>query len=226
MTIESALQALEAAGTPQNRKIYARHGAREPMSGVSFANLGLMKKKLGTDHDLARLLWASGNYDARVLATMIADPIRATAAEVESWARDIDCHPLADLFAGYVARTPVAAQKTEAWTNSDEEFLAQAGWNLVARAAMTGGMDDVWCAAALKRIEAEIHGAKNRVRYAMNGALIAIGGQGGKWEKAALAASKRIGKVVVDHGETDCKTPGAAAYIAKVVAHAAKKKKK
>jgi hypothetical protein len=45
--------------------------------------------------------------------------------------------------------------------------------------------------------------------------------------KRALDASKRIGTVEVDHGETGCKTPDAAPYIRKMVersrAKAAKK---
>jgi len=40
-----------------------------------------------------------------------------------------------------------------------------------------------------------------------------------------LAAAKRIGKVEVDHGETGCKTPDAAAYIRKVLDHRRKKKR-
>ncbi len=40
-------------------------------------------------------------------------------------------------------------------------------------------------------------------------------------EAKAIEAAKRIGKVEVDHGETNCKTPDAAPYIEK----AAKRKR-
>jgi 3-methyladenine DNA glycosylase AlkD len=62
---EAVLAQLEALGTAQNRKVYARHGVAEPMFGVSFAHLRKLGKKLHPDHDLARALWASGNHDAR-----------------------------------------------------------------------------------------------------------------------------------------------------------------
>ena len=39
----------------------------------------------------------------------------------------------------------------------------------------------------------------------------------------AIKAAKRIGKVTVDHGDTDCKTPDAVAYIQKVKARKAEK---
>ena len=67
----------------------------------------------------------------------------------------------------------------------------------------------------LETIEREIHSRKNRVRHSMNGALIAIGLRNPKLEQRALAAAAGIGKVEVDHGETNCKTPDAAAYITK-----------
>ena len=66
--------------------------------------------------------------------------------------------------------------------------------------------------------------AQNRVKDAMNMALISIGTRNPKLEKKALGAAKRIGKVEVDHGETSCKTPDAAAYIKKVLAQRRKKK--
>ena len=70
----------------------------------------------------------------------------------------------------------------------------------------------------MDRIEREIHGRKNRVRDAMNSALIAIGIRNERLEETALAAAARIGRVEVDHGETNCTTPAATAYIRKAVA--------
>jgi hypothetical protein len=67
----------------------------------------------------------------------------------------------------------------------------------------------------LKTIEKEIHGRKNRVRDAMNGAMIAIGMRSAALEKKATVAAGKVGKVEVDHGETGCKTPDAITYIKK-----------
>jgi hypothetical protein len=54
----------------------------------------------------------------------------------------------------------------------------------------------------------------------MNQALIAIGGRSEALRKAALAASKKVGKVEIDHGDTACRTPEAAPYLAKMWEHA------
>src|SRR5690606_35126803 len=52
---------------------------------------------------------------------------------------------------------------------------------------------------------------------------ISIGGRNAALRKAALAAAKRIGPVEVDHGDTACKTPDAAAYLDKTWAYATSK---
>lgn len=60
----------------------------------------------------------------------------------------------------------------------------------------------------------------------MNMTLIAIGLRNAPLRKLALAAARRIGKVEVAHGQTSCKTPDAAAYIANTVAYRRKKSAK
>ena len=64
--------------------MYARHGVGTEMFGVSYANFGKLKKEIRTDHKLAEALWTTGNFDARVLATMIADPQALTAKTVDT----------------------------------------------------------------------------------------------------------------------------------------------
>lgn len=82
---------------------------------------------------------------------------------------------------------------------------------------------DDYYIACLAEIESDIHGSPNRVRHAMNQALICIGVRNNALRKKALAVAKRIGKVEVDHGETGCKTPDAASYIDNTLAHRERK---
>ncbi len=88
VSLKDAMSALEKAGTAQARKIYARHGAKEPMFGVSFADLKVLMKRIGVDHELALALWDTGNYDARNLAVKIADPLRMSAKDLDRWASE------------------------------------------------------------------------------------------------------------------------------------------
>ncbi len=219
MTIDEIMCALESKGTAQNRKVYARHGVGDNLFGVSYADLYKLQKKIKTDHALARQLWDTGNHDARVLSTLIADPQQATSGELDAWAKQITCSVIADMFARYVAASPLAAEKRKQWINSEDEYVAQTGWTLHGLASRDGGdMSDEELLGRLRYIEAHIHQSKNKVRHAMNMALIGIGLRNTALRKEALAAAARIGKVVVDHGETGCKTPDAAAYIRKAEA--------
>ncbi len=216
MSGKQVLEELEEFGTAQNRKVYRRYGIGENMYGVSYANLGKLAKRIKTDHELATALWGSGVHDARVLATMIADPQRITAAQVDGWANDLENYVLTDAYAGLVSKTPLAGKRMEKWTRSKGEWIGRAGWLLLARLAVSpDALTDADCQRHLDIIEAEIHSRKNRVKDAMNSALIAIGLRNPTFENKALAAAKRIGKVEVDHGETSCKTPDAAGYIQK-----------
>jgi 3-methyladenine DNA glycosylase AlkD len=218
MSLEEVMQALQAAGTEQNRKVYARHGVKHELYGVSYADLGKLKKKIKVDHALARALWATGVHDARILATMVADPAQADVALIDEWAADLGNKVITDAFADFVFQTPLARQKMEAWIHSDDEWRGQAGWRLVAKFAMQDPtLPDAYFETCLAQIEAEIHTCKNCVRDAMNSALIAIGIRDALLQAEAIEAAGKIGKVVVDHGQTGCKTPDAAAYILKTV---------
>jgi 3-methyladenine DNA glycosylase AlkD len=218
MNVQETLDTLKSLGTEQNRKIYRRHGASEEIYGVSYAELKNLKKKIKVDHDLAEGLWATGNHDARILATMVADPKRLDGNAIDRWAGGLRNQVESDAFAGLAAASPAARQAMERWIESDDEWVSAAGWTVLAHLAMKdGGLPDEYFEKYLARIERDIHASKNRVRYEMNNALIAIGVRNPALEAKALAMAARIGKVEVDHGETGCKTPDAASYIRKAV---------
>ncbi len=225
MTAKQLLRQLESLGTTQNRKIYARHGVGREMFGVSYADLRKLEKKIKVDHELALALWESGNHDARVLATMIADPGRLGSRELDRWARELDSYVLADAFAGLVARTGMARRKFEQWRDRKAEFVGQAAWNLLSSlAANDAELPDAYFAEQLETIEREVHGRPNRVRHSMNLVLINIGLRSARLERRVRAAVRRIGPIEVDHGETGCKTPDPIPYIERTKAHRSRRR--
>jgi 3-methyladenine DNA glycosylase AlkD len=224
MQLKQAMSALQQAGTAQNRKVYARHGAGENQFGVSFATLKALAKHIKSDHALAEQLWATGNYDARNLALMIADPRATSSRQLDQWVKDLDNYGMAMSLAGFAARTAFAQAKAEKWTPAKGEYVGQCGWDLVCNLAMNDTtLPDAYFESHLQTIEWEIHSRKNRVRHSMNNAVIAIGMRNEDLMNQALAAAARIGKVEVDHGETGCKTPDAIEYIKKAVARKKKR---
>ncbi|HEY8198662.1 MAG TPA: DNA alkylation repair protein [Candidatus Limnocylindrales bacterium] len=220
-TVDQVMAELAEQGTEQQRRIYERHGAPKPQFGVKFADLRPMAKRLGTDDELARALWATANTDARLLACMVADPSRMSEADLDGWLADIDYYVLVDVFVGSLAgKVPGVRARADRWMASSRDWTAQAGWDLVGVLAATDpDLDDAYFLHRLATIEGEIDGAGNRTRHAMNGALIAIGIRDAELQGAAMAAGARIGQVVVDHGKTGCVTPDACSYIEKTVAY-------
>jgi len=224
MNAAEALKSLEANGTAQNRKVYARHGISEPMYGVSYAHQYKLAKQVGRDQAIADALWKSGNHDARVLATLVADPAKIKKSTLSAWAKGMGNRCQSGELARLVAQTPWAWDLASKWCASKAVREQWAGWAVVARLAMEPSDDpDEVYEASLEAIEAGIATAENFTRYGMNGALIAIGGRNAKLRKLATAAAKRIGKVDVDHGDTSCKTPEAIPYINKMWARKKKK---
>lgn len=222
MTLAQTLAALEAAGTAQNVKVYGRHGVTGEMYGVSFAALKKLKKSLGTDHELACGLWASGNHDARVLACMIADPAALSARDLDQWLRTIDNYVLCDAFSSLVARTGQGLRKFRVWHKRKSEFASTAAWNVLCAATTFedgAAISPAFAAEQIDYIAANIQQQPNRTRHSMNQALICLGVMSPALARKAKAAAKRIGKVTVDHGQTSCRTPDAAAYIDKTLAH-------
>ena len=225
VSLDEVMGALEKAGSEQTRKTYARHGAKEPMFGVSFATLKILVKRIGVDHPLALALWETGNQDARTLAMKLADPALIKPADLDRWVRENSMGMCTSYISMIAAESPHAETKAREWLAGSDERRRPAAWTLVGHMAnIDPKISDEWLAKHLATIEKTISKVPNSERAAMNAAVIAIGGRNAAMRKLATAAAKRIGKVEVDHGDTSCKTPDACEYIAKIWAHAEAKK--
>ncbi len=221
------LTEMERLGTEQARKTYKRHGVGDNVYGVSYSDLGKFQKKLKINHDIALDLWASGIHDAQILALLIADPHKADSTTLDKWVQTLNNYVITDAFGAYVAKTPLAWQKAEAWIQADHEWIAAAGWDILGSLASNDTtLPDSYFEPYLAIIERDLHNAKNRTRHSMNNALIAIGARNPTLQPNAVATAKRIGKVKVDHGLTNCKTPDAISYMQKVIDHKTKKLEK
>lgn len=224
MTLAETMTALEKAGSAQARKTYTRHGAQEPMFGVSFATLKTLLKRIGVDHELALALWDTGNFDARNLAVKIADPARMSRADLDRWAKEETARMCLSYVAHLAAEGPHSHKKADAWLAARDEPRRCCGWQLVRAMAMVNeDLPDAWFTQRLAEIEKSIQAAPNARRDAMLGALIAIGLRSAALRKSVTAASKRIGKVEIDQGDTACKTPEVIPTLEKTWAYAAAK---
>jgi hypothetical protein len=92
-----------------------------------------------------------------------------------------------------------------AWIDSKQERIASTGWNTYT------GIVSVWpddkldlgeIKGLLARVEKEVGRAPNRVRYCMNGFVIAVATAVKPLLAAGKATAKRLGSVKVDMGDT------------------------
>ena len=95
---------------------------------MSFAVLDRLAKEARRDQTLADGLWATGNFDCRLLACKVADPAVMTEAALDTWLDDIDAYSLVDVFvAGIAALVPGVRERADRWAASDRDWTAQAG---------------------------------------------------------------------------------------------------
>ena len=220
MTGKQALARLKKLGSAQTRKTYGRHGVPGEMYGVKFGDMGKLAREIKQDHGLALELWDSGNHDARVLATMIADPDQLTGKVLGRWIKDVNNHVASYQVAGIAARSSAGRKLMKSWIGARSEWPCATGWNMLAQIASESDAVPIDEARAyLVTIEEQIHGSKNRVKYSMNTAMIALGAYLPEFEDEAVRIAERIGQVEVDHGLTSCQTPLAGPYIRKAAAH-------
>jgi hypothetical protein len=186
---------------------------------LSTSEIAKLQKKIKVDHALAMELWETGNVEARVLALQVADPEKMTRSGADGLLKDGPVRFLGCYLSGLLARRPIAEETMHTWMKSQDEFPREMGYEIfgVRLKDDPNSVSDADAQKVLATIEAEIQRSPNWARYAMNGALISIGVFKPTLRKKAIEAAKRIGKVEVDHGETNCKTPDAVHYIEKAL---------
>jgi 3-methyladenine DNA glycosylase AlkD len=220
MTAEEIVKQLKPLGTDSYKNVLKKHGIQEPVFGVKIEDLKKIQKRVKKDYRLALDLFDTGIYDAMYLAGLIADDARMTAKDLRRWVKQANCPTLSECTVAWVAAEgPHGREMALEWIESGKESVASCGW------ATLGGLvaikDDAELdleelKQLLQRVENSIRQQPNRVRYAMNWFVIAVGSYVRPLTDAALHTAARIGPVAVDMGATACKVPNAAQYIEKV----------
>ena len=230
-TVANVMAALKKKGNPLRIQAFGPHGAPEDIYGVSVADMKGIARTIKGEHELALELYDTGNADAMYLAGMVADGSRMTKRQLDSWAKKASWQMVSEYtIPGVAAESKHARDLALSWIRSKKESVASSGWATYAGlVAVTpdAELDLAEIEKLLKAVEKDIDSAPNRVRYTMNGFVIAVGSYVLPLKKAAKATAKKLGKVEVDMHGTSCKVPLATEYIAKVekAGRAGKKRK-
>lgn len=123
-------EAMAAMGSESTKRIFIKHGAKEPFFGVKIGNLKVIAKKLKGEQALALELYATGNGDAQYLAGIIIDGAKMTRAQVQTWADKAAWRMISASIVPVVASEhPDGFALAREWIDSPKEHVAIAGWN-------------------------------------------------------------------------------------------------
>jgi 3-methyladenine DNA glycosylase AlkD len=191
----SILAKLRRLASPKDVAGMARFGiVGDNLLGISVFQLRAIAKQTGQDHTLAEVLWASGIFEARILAAFIAEPAKVTRRQANSWAKDFenwaDCDGLCiHLF----RKTSFAHELAVAWSRRREEFVKRAGFTMMATLAVHDkAADNDIFRAYLKRVQQESNDERRNVKKGVNWALRQIGKRNRTLNREAIRMAELI----------------------------------
>jgi 3-methyladenine DNA glycosylase AlkD len=220
MTAQEIVKELKSLGHDSYKKVMLNHGAREPFFGVKIEDLKKIQKRVKKNYQLALDLYDTGISDAMYLAGLIADDAKMTKKDLQRWAEKAYFPLISEYTVPWVtAEGNHGREMALEWIESKKENVASCGWaTLSSLVAITddAGLDVAELRKLLQRVQKTVHQQPNRVRYVMNGFVIAVGCYVGPLTAAAIETATKIGPLTVNMGDTACKVPDAIGYIKKV----------
>ncbi len=219
MKLKEVMSELAAKGSESTKRIFLKHGAKEPFFGVKVADLKVIHKKLKGEQALALELFATGNGDAQYLAGLISGGAKMTRSQVQSWADKAAWRMISGTIVPWVvSEHPDGFALARKWVDSPKEHVAIAGW--ASLGALVAVVPDERLpvkelGALLDRVAKILPAAPNRVRQAMNNFIISTGTYVAPLGDKAIATARKLGPVEVDVGDTACRIPDAESYIRK-----------
>jgi 3-methyladenine DNA glycosylase AlkD len=187
---------LEREREPEVRaEMGPRYGIHtERAFGVRMARMKQLATRLGTDHGLAAALWATGWYEARIVASLVDDPAAVTVAQMDAWCADFDNWAIVDTVCfNLFDRAAPAWDKVDEWAARGDEFVKRAGfallWSLANHDRTAGDDRFLHGLALVERIGGD---GRPLVDKAIGMALRAIGKRRPTVRAEALAVAERL----------------------------------
>jgi len=195
MDAQSAVAWLKSHATKANLDGMARYAIPSDQAfGVAMRDIQLLAKQIGRNHELASQLWATGWYEARLLASYVDDPERVTAKQMDQWCRDFDNWAICDTVCfALFDRTQHAWSKVEQWSAQDGEFIKRGAFALLwGLSVHDKKAPDRQFLRGLEFVERAADDERNFVKKAVNMALRAIGKRNQVLNAAAVTVAKRL----------------------------------
>lgn len=193
--VDAAIAALKRLGTKKTRDGMARYAIPSDRAfGVPVGAIQKLAKRLGRSHALAEGLWASGWYEARLLATFVDEPDLVTVEQMERWCKDFDNWAIGDTACFHLFdRTRHAFRKIAPWSRRRGEFQKRAAFALLGCLALhrkdATDADFMRCVPLIERGAAD---ERNFVKKGVSWALRSLGSRNAVLHAAAVELAKRL----------------------------------
>lgn len=213
-TVDELMAELADLENPKMRAVNERHGDDH---GVNLTKLRAIAKRLKTQQDLARELWATDDTAARLLALLICRPKEFGRDELDAMLRQSRAPKVQDWLVNYVVKkSPHAEELRVAWTADSDPEAASAGWALTSE-RVAKKPEGLHLPELLDTIEAQMKDAPDRLQWAMNTCLAQIGIHHPEHRGRALDIGERL-EVLKDYPTPpNCTSPFAPIWINEIV---------
>jgi len=189
------LAELRRLTNPRNVAGMARFGiVGQNLLGISVVQLRAIAKRTGRNHAMAEELWASGIFEARILAAFVAEPAKVTRRQANAWVKDFECWADCDGLCIHLFRkTPFAHDLAVAWSGRQEELVKRAGFTMMATLAVHDKAvgNDVF-RGYLNRVQEAATDERHNVKKGVNWALRQIGKRNPILNREAIRTAKVI----------------------------------
>lgn len=194
---EELIRRIKRHATPAFREqMQKRFGIQTQYAvGTPVTTLRLLVKGLPRpDQELADALWASRIHEARIMASMLADPAQMTREKLDAWAQELNSWDICDLCAGNLfARVKNPLKLAERWMKREDEFVRRAGFAVLAALSVPRSKTtDEELVKMLPLIKNHACDARPMVYKAVNWALRNIGKKNPRLTPKAVACAQEI----------------------------------
>lgn len=218
MTKDEVIEKIKEMENPRGVEIWAKAGVSpDNYYGVGSTKLKKLAGKVKKNHALALEMWESGIHEGKMIATMIEEPKLITKKQIDKQIKEIHTWDLADKYCeNIVSKTDFAVDYIEKWSGAKKEMIRRSAYILLRLLAKSKKeIDDALFIKYLENMEKTLQNEKNWVKDGMNYALITIGQRNDLLKTKTLKVLDSVGEIIVDYGESSCKTPDARAAIMK-----------
>jgi 3-methyladenine DNA glycosylase AlkD len=204
MTVSEVLAMLDAERDERGIKNWESLGpstAGMRSYGIGLTRLRKLAKRIGRNRELAKALWQTDVYEARVIALLIDDPARITRAQAEKQVEELAGGMLAHVFASCdatLAKTPFVVELADEWVRSDDPQRRDCGYGLLYEVSKLFGKkapSEEFFLAHVKRIAGKIGTESEKVRLSMGTALMGIGKRSAVLNQAVLKVARDVGPI-------------------------------